>query len=188
MVTFLTVNSAQMRRFRHNISSHISELIVCSLLNDVADDVELRGGRKETDVIGRLGPTKFDVEVKSAWWSDRNDDYLEHSPLRPTQCPDLVALVGAVREGDDLKVIGRISPRGVKVRQARLIYLVPAEVIRQSSQPDGRSTARSLIPLSAIEDYEVDMDAPASRLTRSWLAEILDEGSRSSRSTHSADE
>lgn len=159
----LPITPTQWSRFIENITPTLGELLVAGLLNAVVDDVELVGGNSKDDLRCRTGDLGFTVEVKTGWWHDEAETVVGHSPLRPTQHPDLVALVGTFDVSESAPTLRGLNERALTVESDRLLYLIPESVVRQHSRADGQSTARALILADVIRDYAVDLERGVSK-------------------------
>lgn len=89
-------------------------------------------------------------------------------PLKPEQQLDLVALVNL--HADDLSFRDSDGP-GIEIRWAEpRWWLIPASVLYSESRPDGKSTVRSLVPVSVIKAFQI---TASHRLTRHRLKALV---------------
>lgn len=167
-----TVTTQQWARFNGIIMSSLAELLVAGVLNEVADEVELCGGRREVDLICRTEERNFTVEVKTAWWHV-DDLVVGHSPVRDHQVSDLVALVGRFDVTEKNPSLKGISKDGIAIEPDRFFYLVPYAVMIEHARPDGKSAARSLVDAEVIAPYSVDLDSSEPCISRERLVELL---------------
>ena len=81
-----------------------------------------------------------------------------HSPLRPTQYPDLVALVGKFEVDEAAPTLKGLDAHSLSIEPDRLFYLLPRSVVREHSKLDGRSQARALIAAETIRSFAIDLE------------------------------
>ncbi|MGP5305961.1 hypothetical protein [Brachybacterium alimentarium] len=166
------VTPAQWARFVESTTPALAELLTAGVLNGIADEVELVGGKRKDDLRCRIGKASFTVEVKTAWWHDDEQTFVGHSPLRSNQTPDLVALVGKFDVDESTPTLRGIDATALTIVPDRMFFLVPAAIVRAHSTPDGKSTARALISGDAVEEYAIDLTqgVPEERLLSSVLS------------------
>ena len=160
------VTSVQWSRFVDNAMPKLAELLTAGFLNAVADEVDLVAGNRRDDIRCRIGDDRFTVEVKTAWWHDREAGVVGHSPLRANQDSNLVALVGRFDVDESSPTLRRIDSTGLTIEPDRMFYLVPTSVIRLQSTAHGKAKGRALIPRDVVQLYEVD-------LTQEWTQRQL---------------
>ncbi len=151
------VTSVQWSRFVESAMPSLAELLTAGILNAAADEVELLAGNRRDDIRCRIGDDRFTVEVKTAWWHDKEAGVVGHSPLRMNQDPNLVALVGKFDVDESAPTLQRIDSTGLTIEPDRMFYLVPTPVVRLRSTVDGKSTVRALMSHDVIQQYEVDL-------------------------------
>lgn len=157
----LSITAGQWSRFVGSIMPTLAELLTVGLLNGIADEVDLVGGKRKDDVRARLDATQFTVEVKTAWW--HTPSMIGHSPVRATQTPNLVALVGKFDTSDLSPTLRSLDQDALVINADRMFYLVPHRVIERYSKLDGKSAARALISPDALERYKVDLEIGITR-------------------------
>lgn len=89
---------------------------------------------------------------------DAEQTLVGHSPLRATQAPDLVALVGKSDVSESCLTLKNLDARLLTIEPDRLFCLVPGWIVRENSMVDGKSTAPALIPAHVIEPFEIDLE------------------------------
>lgn len=157
------ITDQQWERFLDIINSDLGELLTAGLLNGIADEVVLNGGNRKNDLECRLGKNWYTVEVKSAWWHNDSKFAVAHSPVRESQKPALVALVGKFDSASASRTVRDLADDSLTINDDRFFYIVPYGIVRENSRPDGSSTARSLISKTIVDEYEVDLSVGLSR-------------------------
>ncbi|KTR08951.1 hypothetical protein NS184_04315 [Curtobacterium luteum] len=152
----------QWSRFVGTITPQLGELLTVGLLNEAGVEVEYVGGRRDVDLQCELEGRQFTVEVKTGWWHD-DRTVIAHSPLRPTQVGELVAIVGRFSVEAGSPTLLEIGPHELVVDPDVFFYLIPAPALRSASVVDGRSVGRALLQERHARAYEVHVAAGLER-------------------------